>query len=138
MIVFDLTCRASGDVFEAWFGSNADFADQLVRGLVTCPACGSPDVQKAPMAPLVPRSGSERGGAYDVLVRLAAAQREMLRGSEWVGSAFPDKARAMYLGEIEPRPVHGEATPEQARALADDGVPVAPLPLPVVPPNEVN
>jgi hypothetical protein len=44
----------------------------------------------------------------------------------------------MHSGEIEPAQVHGNATLEQAKSLADDGIPVAPLPLPVTPPSQVN
>ena len=81
MIVFDLHCAASGDRFEAWFASNADFERQLEAGLVQCPFCQSSDVAKAPMAPLVPRLGS--GGAIE---QLAALQAELLLDSQWVGN----------------------------------------------------
>ena len=133
MIVFDLHCLASGDRFEAWFRSNADFEEQLERSLVQCPVCQSSKIAKAPMAPMVPRSG-----ARDVIEKLAALQADLLRNSRWVGDEFTDTARAMHLGEIHTSPVHGEATAEQARSLVDDGVPIAPLPLPVVPPGQVN
>ena len=59
----------------------------------------------------------------------------MLKDSRWVGDEFTDTARAMHSGEIEPEQVHGNATLEQAKSLVDDGVPVAPLPLPVIPPD---
>ena len=59
----------------------------------------------------------------------------MLKNSRWVGDEFADTARAMHAGEIEPEQVHGNATLAQAKALVDDGVPVAPLPLPVIPPT---
>jgi hypothetical protein len=62
----------------------------------------------------------------------------MLKNSKWVGNEFTDTARAIHSGEIEPAIVHGNATIEQARSLVEDGVPVAPLPLPVTPPNQVN
>lgn len=138
MIVFDLHCLASGDRFEAWFRSNADFEQQLDQGQVQCPFCRSSRVAKAPMAPLVPRSGSVGFPFGEAMARLAALQAELLRNSRWVGDEFTDTARAMHLGEIDTSPVHGEATAEQARSLVDDGVPIAPLPLPVVPPNQVN
>jgi hypothetical protein len=72
------------------------------------------------------------------LAKLAAMQAEMLKHSKWVGDEFADKARAMHHGEIEHQQVHGRATLEQAKSLVDDGVPVAPLPLPVTPPNQLN
>jgi hypothetical protein len=62
----------------------------------------------------------------------------MLKGSRWVGDKFADTARAMHSGEVDRELVHGNATLEQAKSLAEDGIPVAPLPLPVVPPTQVN
>lgn len=135
MIVFDLKCADSGDVFEAWFGSNADFDEQSARGLVQCPCCGSSRVVKAPMAPRVPAKGASE---LSQLAKLAAAQAELLKSSDWVGERFAEEARAMHVGEVEPRPVHGQATAEQAKSLIDEGVPIAPLPFPVAPPNQVN
>jgi hypothetical protein len=129
MIVFDLRCLASDDRFEAWFRSNADFEQQLQQGLVQCPFCASSDVAKAPMAPMLPKSGS---------TELASLQAELLRNSRWVGDRFADTARSMHLGEIETEQVHGQASIEQARSLVDEGVPIAPLPLPVVPPKQLN
>jgi hypothetical protein len=134
MIVFDLRCRDSGDVFEAWFQSSADFEEQSARGLVQCPVCQSACVEKAPMAPRVPAKSS----AEAPLARLAALQAKMLECSEWVGDRFADEARSIHLGEAEARAVHGSATPAEAKSLIDEGVPVAPLLLPVVPPNQVN
>jgi hypothetical protein len=130
MIVFDLRCLARDDRFEAWFRSNADFERQLEQGLVQCPFCASSDVAKAPMAPMLPRSGP--------LELLAELQAELLRDSRWVGDRFAETARSMHLGEIETEQVHGEASVEQARSLVDEGVPIAPLPLPVVPPKQLN
>jgi hypothetical protein len=133
MIVFDLQCRAGCGTFEAWFRSSADYDEQCRAGLVQCPVCQSEDVAKAPMAPRVPRKGSQ-----DPLAKLAAIQSELLKESRWVGNEFTDTARAMHCGEIEPAQVHGNATLEQAKSLVDDGIPVAPLPLPITPPGQVN
>ena len=133
MIVFDLQCGDGCGAFEAWFRSSAVYDEQRDAGLVQCPVCQSANVEKAPMAPRVPRKG---GG--NSLAKLAALQTEMLKNSQWVGNEFADTARAMHSGEIEPATVHGNATLEQARSLVDDGIPVAPLPLPVTPPNQVN
>ena len=138
MIVFDLRCLDGGELFEGWFSSGADFDDQTERGLLQCPYCGSGKVEKAPMAPLISRSD---GGAPDprkMLAELASLQSKMLSNSEWVGDALPEQARAMHLGEIEPRQVHGNATAEETKSLIDEGVPILPLPLPVVPPGQVN
>lgn len=133
MIVFDLQCGSGCSGFEAWFKSSADYEQQRESGLVACPYCESSEVSKAPMAPRVPRKGADHP-----LARLAAAQAEMLKNSAWVGDKFTDTARAIHAGEMEPKLVHGSATLEQAKQLVDEGVPVAPLPLPVTPPNQVN
>ena len=132
MIVFDLQCRDGGETFEAWFRSNADYEEQREGGLVQCPFCQSGNVEKAPMAPSVPKKGD------NALACIAAMQAELLKESRWVGDKFTDTARAMHSGDIAPAQVHGSATLAQAKSLAEDGIPVAPLPLPVTPPNEVN
>jgi hypothetical protein len=134
MIVFDLQCQDSGDVFEAWFQSGADYDEQSERGLVQCPVCRSTRVVKAPMAPRVPA----RSSGDTPLAKLAAMQAAALKDSEWVGDRFAKEARSIHLGESEVRAVHGSATAAEAKSLIDDGVPVAPLPLPVIPPNQVN
>jgi hypothetical protein len=100
---------------------------------VQCPVCQSANIDKAPMAPRVPRKGSD-----NPIAKLAAIQAEMLKDSRWVGDQFTETARAMHCGEIESAQVHGNATLEQAKSLADDGIPIAPLPLPVTPPSQVN
>ena len=133
MIVFDLLCRTGGETFEAWFRSSADYDSQLASGLLQCPLCGSADVAKAPMAPRVPRKSSD-----ERLARVAELQRELLKNSRWVGDDFADTARAIHNGEVAQEQVHGNATLDQAKSLVDDGIPVAPLPLPVVPPAQVN
>lgn len=135
MIVFDLQCRDSGDVFEAWFRSGADYDEQASRGLVECPVCRSNRVAKAPMAPRVPAKSDANSTQ---LAKLAEIQAAVLKDSEWVGDRFAQEARAIHLGESKTRAVHGNATADEAKSLIDDGVPVAPLPLPVVPPNQVN
>ena len=133
MILFDLQCGAGGEIFEAWFRSSADYEEQSAAGLVECPVCGSTDVSKAPMAPRVRRKGYDRSVA-----QIAAMQAEVLKGSRWVGEDFAETARAMYCGEADPAPVHGQATIAEAKALVEEGVPVAPLPLSVVPPSQLN
>ena len=133
MIVFDLHCDDGGETFEAWFRSSSDFEQQHGAGLVECPYCRSTNVAKAPMAPRLPAKGSD-----NPLARLAAIQAEMLKESRWVGEKFTETARAIHSGEMEPEQVHGSATIEQAKSLVDEGIPVAPLPLPVRPPDQVN
>ncbi|HEX5181608.1 MAG TPA: DUF1178 family protein [Allosphingosinicella sp.] len=151
MIIFDLKCAPSGHVFEAWFGSTADYEAQKARGLVSCPLCGSDAVEKAPMAPAVGAKGNaqKQGGAPELvsgspaqvkamLAAAAAMQKTLLEGSEAVGDQFAEEARAIHLGEAEKRAIHGRATRAQAESLIDDGIPVAPLPFPIVDPAAEN
>jgi len=152
MIIFDLKCAPQGHVFEGWFGSSADYEDQQARGLVSCPLCGSGEVAKAVMAPAVGAKGNRgpasapapelfSGDAESVkrmLAALAAEQKKMLAASEHVGDRFADEARAIHLGEADARAIHGRATRAEAESLAEEGVPVAPLPFPVPDPGEEN
>ena len=138
MIVFDLKCLGGCAVFEGWFSSSRDFVEQTERGLVQCPYCTSTEVGKAPMAPRVSRSNETPAEAKNAIAALASLQARLLSNSEWVGADLPETARAMHLGEMEPRPVHGEASADEARSLIDEGVSILPLPLPVVPPGQVN
>jgi hypothetical protein len=143
MIVFDLKCGAAGHVFEAWFGSSEDYEAQKARGLVSCPLCGDGDIAKAVMAPQVAAKGNQSdapspAAMKKMLADMAGLQRRMLENSEHVGDRFPDEARAIHLGEAEARAIHGRASKEDAQSLAEDGIPVAPLPFPVVEPGEEN
>ena len=155
MIVFDLQCE-SGHRFEGWFRSSTDFQAQAEGGLVQCPSCGSEEVRKAPMAAAVPKKGSQQGDGparrsvqdvsntpmppevADALTKLAQAQAKALEKSKWVGKDFAEQSRAMHYGEQEAETIHGQATPEEAKGLLEEGVQVAPLPFPIAPPDEVN
>lgn len=143
MIIFDLKCAPQGHVFEAWFGSSEDYEGQRARGLVSCPVCGSGEIDKAPMAPAVGAKGNQADGLPPAQMKallgaMADAQKKLLESSEHVGPRFADEARAIHLGEAEARAIHGQATPEQASELREEGVPVAPLPFPVISPDEAN
>jgi hypothetical protein len=151
MIRYTLRCHQS-HAFESWFQDSSAYDQQVKRKLVTCPVCGSADVEKAIMAP---RIGSKKGrGKAPVPVETAApaetpasestplmmAQERELRAkikelrdhivknADNVGERFPNEARAMHYGDKEHRPIYGEASPEEARALIDEGVEVSPLP----------
>jgi hypothetical protein len=90
---------------------------------------------------MAPRLGCSDGiaiDAKDAIAALAAVQAKLLSESEWVGADLPETARAMHLGEMEQRPVHGQASADEARSLIEEGVSIVPLPLPVVPPRQVN
>ncbi len=131
MIVFDLRCGGA-HVFEAWFGSSADYEGQRKRGLIACPLCGDSTIDKAVMAPAVAAKGNRRAvGASEGdpgLPALLALQRAMEARSDYVGSAFASEARAMHEGTTPERSIYGEASPAEVRALNDDGVPLLPLP----------
>lgn len=145
MIVFDLCC-ARGHKFEAWFASSAAYEAQRGQGLLSCPACGSVEVEKAVMAPNIavrretaPVAAPDPSPEREALLRaLAQAQARLLEKSEWVGARFAERARAMHLGEETPATIHGQASLDEARDLVADGVPIAPLPFPVVPPEALN
>ena len=157
MIVFDLKCQFQAHVFEAWFGSSADYEDQKARGLLTCPICGDGDVTKAVMAPAVGAKGNSRAVAMPreeptapamsgadqakmkaLVEALATAQSKALEDSTWVGRGFAEQARAMHYGEQDRASIHGEVAPAEAKALIAEGVEVAPLPFPVIPPQAKN
>ena len=151
MIVFDLRCRSEGHVFEGWFGSTDDYQDQLARGLLQCPLCGAADVEKAVMAPRLGAKGNQKAdmpssqAAYSdpesvkaMLAAMAQAQKKLLENSLYVGDRFADEARAIHLGEVPGRSIHGKTTPAETESLLEEGVPIAPLPFPVVEPGAEN
>lgn len=160
MIVFDLECAPGAHRFEGWFKSSDDFANQQARGLVACPQCGSADVAKALTAPRLARKGNQLPvpaakaeppakqptmaapqlppEAVAMMHALAAMQAEVIKQSQWVGDKFADDARAMHYGEKDHATIHGQATREEAEELWDEGILVAPLLIPIAPPDEVN
>lgn len=162
MIVFDLECRPAGHRFEGWFSSSGEFDHQRDSGRLTCPICGAAEVGKAIMAPNVGRKGNQlpqpagspaRPATVQPMISsappvppealalfhaIAAAQAEAIKSSRWVGDTFADQARAMHYGERDPEVIHGQATPVEARELLEEGVAVAPLLIPIVPPDELN
>ena len=163
MIVFDLQCTSAGHKFEGWFSSSDDYERQRENGLLLCPVCGAGPVEKAAMAPavsaksnqrqtvspavpavtdgqaVVPMSaGNDNPRMQELMQALAHAQAEALKQSEWVGSGFADRARAMHYGEEDAKPIHGQVAVQEARSLLEEGVEVAPLLFPVVPPEAQN
>lgn len=145
MIRYTLKCAEDHD-FESWFASAEAFAALQAQGRVGCPVCGSGRVEKALMAPAVrpARKGTRTPDAAGALSRpaseveaaLAQMRRQVEENSEYVGMNFVTEARAMHDGDTPERPIYGEARIDEARALLDDGVPIAPLPF--MPPRRVN
>jgi hypothetical protein len=137
MIRYALACGAGHD-FEGWFGGSDDFDVQSARGLVSCPACGSPEVRKQIMAPAVVTSKGKAetatGPSREMMLEMASQVRRHVEDNfDNVGDAFAREARAIHEGRSEERGIYGEATLREARELLEDGVPVAPLPQ--VPPD---
>lgn len=144
MIVFDLLC-ASGHRFEGWFGSAADFASQKKRSLLSCPTCGSAQVERVPSATRAnlgaeaPKPAAQPAKTPDMQGKdpFAIAQMlysrmldELFTKSEDVGKEFPTEARKIFYCEAPQRSIRGQATQREHDELVDEGIPVARLPLP--------
>jgi hypothetical protein len=141
MIRYRLQCK-TGHEFEAWFKNSGAYDRQANRGQVLCPECGSANVTKAPMAPSVAtrkREAASQVAAKPEATKHAEAQRKVLalmrevrsyveRNAEYVGPRFAEEARRIHFNEIEARNIYGEATLEDARQLAQDGIEFSPLP----------
>jgi hypothetical protein len=157
MIRYTLRCERTHS-FESWFQSSAAYESQEKRKLVSCPSCGSTKVERAIMAPrIVSKKGRDSAApapapaaapeatATEVTTQgstplLMAQERELraklrelrdhiVKNADNVGEKFPNEARKMHYGDIEHRPIYGEASPEEARSLIDEGVEVSPLPV---------
>jgi len=142
MKVLDLQC-AHHHVFEGWFASEDDFANQLSRGLVACPLCADVAIVKKLSAPRLnlgsPRNESS-ASKQDVVVAtgpdqtlqaawMAMAQR-VLANTDDVGDQFAEEARKIHYGETQERGIRGKATPEETESLLEEGIAVVPIALP--------
>lgn len=155
MKVLDLQCR-QGHVFEGWFASEDDFQGQLQRGLVQCPLCADAHIEKrlsaprlnlgarepqppAAVAPSQPPAPAGLGShthnsAAGLPPALQAAwlqlARQIVANTEDVGAQFAQEARRIHHGEVQERAIRGQATPDEAMELLEEGIAVVPLPLP--------
>ena len=150
MIRYNLRCER-GHAFESWFQSSQAYETQEKRKLVNCPSCGSAKVERAIMAPQIV-SKKSRDRAYrrlppppeattpastplmmaqerELRAKLRELRDHIVKNADNVGERFPNEARKMHYGDIEHRPIYGEASPEEARSLIDEGVEVSPLPV---------
>lgn len=127
MIRYALRCDGGHD-FDGWFRSSQAFDTMRAAGHVACTHCGSGAVEKSLMAPSVPVKSAAKPAENPAEAALAALRRQVEANSDYVGLKFVDEARAMHEGRAPGRAIHGEARPEDARKLIEDGVPVAPLP----------
>jgi hypothetical protein len=135
MIRFSLRCDRSHE-FDGWFRNSEDFDTQHKRGLVSCPTCNSAKVEKALMAPAVQSARKKEKVALAANAQQKAAMAELKKlaeklreNSDYVGDKFAEEARKIHFGESDARSIHGEATVEEARGLAEDGVEFMPLPV---------
>lgn len=146
---YSLRC-AEGHAFESWFAGSAAYDALRARRLVTCPDCGSAEIEKSLMAPRVrpareeaapppprldpaPRPEPAAQGRREIAISKAEAAMSELRAkieatTDYVGPRFAAEARDMHEGRIEHRAIWGETTPAERRALAEDGIPAMPLP----------
>lgn len=132
MKVLDLQCP-HGHRFEGWFASADEFEAQLSRKLVECPVCGATEVSRMPSAPRLNLSGATQAQQADPRALQAQAMRalrEVLAKTENVGERFAEEARRIHYNEAPARSIRGVTTPEDARALAEEGIDVMPLPVP--------
>lgn len=146
MIRYNLRCD-KGHAFESWFQSSGAYDSQVKRKLVTCPQCGSAKVEKAIMAPQIGRKGNSKQDVAaptqatenaslvmapqeaELHAKLKELRDHIVKTADNVGESFPEEARAMHYGDKEHRPIYGEASPEEARSLIDEGIEVAPIPV---------
>lgn len=145
MIRYSLKCAAAHD-FDSWFRSSEAYGALHAAGQIDCPICGSSDVTKSLMAPAIrPARRAAEGALPQTTVTdapsgplskpgsaieeaFAAMRKQVEENSDYVGLNFATEARQMHDGTLPQRPIYGEAKPEEARRLIEDGVPVARLP----------
>jgi len=153
MIRYALHCEHD-HAFESWFQDSSAYDTQVKRKLVSCPVCNSVKIEKAIMAPrIVGRKGRERAESAvpapvpaapeaaagptplvmaqerELRAKLKELRDHIVKNADNVGERFPNEARKMHYGEIEHRPIYGEASPEEAKSLIEEGVEVSPLPV---------
>jgi hypothetical protein len=156
MIRYSLACEKQHG-FEIWFQNSADYDKQQKRGLVSCPQCGSVTVEKALMAPSLGR-GTRKGkpasepvvvpqpeaaapaesktpvamvspAEHEFRAKLKELRDHLVKNADNVGNKFPEEARKMHYGEKEHRSIYGEASPQEAKELLEEGVELHPLPV---------
>ena len=154
MIHYELRC-GDGHEFDGWFRDSANFEQQAARGLIGCPSCADTRIVRALMAPSLSRA--RKGPVIDaatadtpvgtgvaavpdkmmspamplpdeVRVFLQRMRAEVEKTCTYVGSDFAGEARRMHKGAVPAAPIYGEATPDEAEALRDDGIDVARIP----------
>ena len=136
MIRYSLSCEA-GHAFEGWFADSLGFEAQKADGSLSCPSCGSTMVDKALMAPAVSTSRQKetiRLAAnvpehQEAVAALRKIRKHLTDNAEYVGPKFAEEARRIHYNETEKRGIYGEASPDEAKALAEEGIEFHSLPV---------
>lgn len=124
MIVFTLRC-GQGHEFEGWFRDSDGFDAQREAGEVSCPHCGDASIEKAVMAPRLGRSRETKPPAAalaEMRRTLVELRRQVETNCDYVGPRFAEEARRIHYGESDPRGIYGEASDDESRELADEGI----------------
>ena len=123
MILFALRCSA-GHEFEAWFRDGDGFTAQQEAGEISCPQCGETQVEKALMAPNIGRSRDKAPALSPAQMRAALVElrRQVETNCDYVGERFAEEARRIHYREVDPHGIYGEATSEESRELAEEGI----------------
>src|SRR5437763_16336604 len=121
MILFTLRCTA-GHEFEGWFRDGAGFEAQQQAGEIACPECGDTQVEKALMAPNIARSRKNVPTPAQMRAALVELRRQVESKCDYVGEHFAEEARKIHYKEVDPRGIYGEATNEESKELADEGI----------------
>ncbi len=121
MILFNLTC-SNDHQFEAWFKNGDSYSSQEAKGIISCPMCGGRQIRKSPMAPSLSKGIAKQADAATSL------RQTIERHFENVGDNFADEARQIHYGEVAERPIRGQTTLSEAKALLEEGIAVLPLP----------
>lgn len=138
MIHYDLICK-HGHKFDGWFTTSVAYDEQRRSKDILCPSCGTAEIDKQLMTPSIPRKGNSKNsrqllsGTGDaqtkkLVAKLRELRQHVERHADYVGDRFAHEARRIHYKETEERGIYGEASPEDARALIDEGIEVQPLP----------
>lgn len=139
MIKYDLKCE-NAHVFEAWFKNNAAYDEQVAAGDILCVVCGSGKIDKAPMAPAVPRKSNSIDMRREELAQqqtrqaamaymaLRELRRQVEENCDYVGPRFAEEARKIHYGEVPRHGIYGEATPDERRELIEEGIEITEIP----------
>ena len=131
MIVFNLICQSCDFEFEGWFDNSNEFQKQKRKNLINCPSCNSVSVKKSLMTPnLSKKTNSKKTikNKQTVINKINKYKKLVEKNFDYVGDNFTEEAKKMKYGEIDERPIYGEANVEQTKELLEEEISVVPLP----------